>query len=212
MTTCFNTASVLIQLANLAIGLAIVTVSIQLLFLFNCVGSCGQMAPMRVSIQLLFLFNNPFVKENVLPNMFQYSFCSYSTTETDEQTVFDTLFQYSFCSYSTSSACGIAIEDSLFQYSFCSYSTDYSCIVWTHAPVSIQLLFLFNLNDSKVNISPVCFNTASVLIQQKATDIVGINLWFQYSFCSYSTDYSCIVWTHAPVSIQLLFLFNRGFV
>ena len=96
-----------------------------------------------------------------------------------------------------------------FQYSFCSYSTHRKCLClagrivsiqllflfnlnlilgYCHLPVSIQLLFLFNVFQVyAVCVENVCFNTASVLIQPMIVRCVLRNGLFQYSFCSYST-------------------------
>src|SRR5699024_2087723 len=47
----------------------------------------------------------PTIKDNdFISNLFQYSFCSYSTYATNSSST-RSQFQYSFCSYSTSSSC-----------------------------------------------------------------------------------------------------------
>ena len=75
-------------------------------------------------------------------------------------------FQYSFCSYSTTAGRGTNRSGKLFQYSFCSYST-----------------YMYAMKDS----TDRSFNTASVLIQRKISELSSRTDLFQYSFCSYST-------------------------
>ena len=76
------------------------------------------------------------------------------------------LFQYSFCSYSTIAQLPEKWQVDLFQYSFCSYST-----------------YMYAMKDS----TDRSFNTASVLIQRKISELSSRTDLFQYSFCSYST-------------------------
>ena len=75
----FNTASVLIQPLGVEDGLPNKAVSIQLLFLFN------------IAVSFLFISSQ----------VFQYSFCSYSTIQYVLKIRLPLSFQYSFCSYST---------------------------------------------------------------------------------------------------------------
>ena len=101
-----------------------------------------------VSIQLLFLFN--FSGSGVTSALvkFQYSFCSYSTWEAQRHIVHGYMFQYSFCSYSTDFHEEVISFVGRFQYSFCSYSTIFKRRSNRMDKVSIQLLFLFNDNNS----------------------------------------------------------------
>ena len=118
--------------------------------------------------------------------MFQYSFCSYSTSLLYRKQIPRRVsIQLLFLFNSQEILQGNIVE--LFQYSFCSYSThrvrrqgvahpgfntasvliqllwsDWHLIDW---PVSIQLLFLFNKFRLFVSLLHYRFNTASVLIQ-----------------------------------------------
>ena len=187
---------------------------------------------LTVSIQLLFLFNHDYEKSFQNLSKFQYSFCSYSTVS--EATFYRKflMFQYSFCSYSTGRSIlwtvnhiHVSIQllflfnkhgwndtfrKKKFQYSFCSYSTQKKGQRTSCRIVSIQLLFLFNTKKAGEEIgrwvsiqllflfnrylvlsatAVICFNTASVLIQPICDVFPNLyDLVFQYSFCSYSTD------------------------
>ena len=78
---------------------------------------------LTVSIQLLFLFNCTEIMQILGLKEFQYSFCSYSTNHNRFCCLSVLRFQYSFCSYSTRYVNFISFMNRQFQYSFCSYST-----------------------------------------------------------------------------------------
>ena len=139
----FNTASVLIQQRSNHGCKKNSRVSIQLLFLFNemledliCSSNCFNTASVLIQ---------PDEKSKVLCfNKFQYSFCSYSTYKSDSDVPrsvvsIQLLFLFNFSPIHSESLM------MTFQYSFCSYSTVHSLTLGYRV---------------------VCFNTASVLIQQ----------------------------------------------
>ena len=144
LNTCFNTASVLIQLTLGRFRENKNNVSIQLLFLFNIPWRKCWVYFGFVSIQLLFLFNTKKTNYLILGNKFQYSFCSYSTRlgkagKINISVSIQLLFLFN-------------LNDSLFRSSRRSFNT---------ASVLIQPLML------KILIILKSFNTASVLIQPK---------------------------------------------
>ena len=170
---CFNTASVLIQLGTVPRGMGKIRVSIQLLFLFNCVFARCVKIIFFVSIQLLFLFNKEVAKELKKEILFQYSFCSYSTDTVMALIRLGEEFQYSFCSYSTGNAPKISLPNVSFNTASVLIQPTCRVRFSEDTSVSIQLLFLFN----KIIRDPV------VVFAQ-----------FQYSFCSYSTMYGNMIY------------------
>ena len=119
---CFNTASVLIQLLRkqLAFVLILGFNTASVLIQRGC--KLSDFLPCPVSIQLLFLFNHLSRNEEVSHSSFNTAsvliqlFTSESKRDGD-------VFQYSFCSYSTHEWAIEGLAQILFQYSFCSYST-----------------------------------------------------------------------------------------
>ncbi len=97
-------------------------------------------------------------------------------------------FQYSFCSYSTLEKREKKEREGEFQYSFCSYSTEI-------LRLAMEIAVCFNTASVLIQQLPAififwefhCFNTASVLIQLYEDEVRFTPTEFQYSFCSYST-------------------------
>ena len=183
---CFNTASVLIQRNHHHNSFEDSKVSIQLLFLFN--------SHPRSFVPLFHLFQYSFCSYStpIPAHSFPFFICFNTASVLIQQAA---LFPQNFIdqSFNTASVliqlekgCNLSVSLGFntasvliqqkcgmkfykvdwFQYSFCSYSTFCLGVRRIFYKVSIQLLFLFNMEILSAVLPP---------------------LMFQYSFCSYST-------------------------
>ena len=162
----FNTASVLIQQ--------------------NRIASCCWFEV--VSIQLLFLFNNGSFRSVRKWLVFQYSFCSYSTL----------LLRFAclLLRFNTASVLIQQKEYLMQQHRWLGFNT--ASVLIQRDSERLQIIIDYGFNTAsvliqqklrrKAQIRYSSFNTASVLIQPLVATSLFFVGWFQYSFCSYSTE------------------------